>query len=100
MFQLRCLFSVEIFISSTSSLIVLYSDRIQFYLIENVIIHLLDRGFNLLIDLHGEPKSSFGFCDLDEPVVHGVAIVLSGSQHRLRTLRENKAKFDIIVDWR
>ena len=100
MFQLRCLFSVEIFISSTSSLIVLYSDRIQFYLIENVIIHLLDRGFNLLIDLHGEPKSSFGFCDLDEPVVHGVAIVLSGSQHRLRTLRENKASFDMIVDWR
>ena len=60
----------------------------------------LDKGFNLLADLHGEPKSSFGFCDLDEPVVHGVAIVLSGSQHRLRTLRENKASFDMIVDWR
>ena len=36
----------------------------------------------------------------DEPVVDGVAVVLSSSQHRLRTLCENKASFDIVVDWR
>lgn len=60
----------------------------------------LDKCFNLLADLHGEQKPSFGFCDLDEPVVHGVAIVLGGSPHRLGTLRENKASFDMIIDWR
>ena len=60
----------------------------------------LDKGFNLLADLHGEQKPSFGFCDLDKPVVHGVAVVLGGSPHRLRTLYENKASFDMIVDWR
>ena len=59
-----------------------------------------DKGFNLLADLHGEQKSSFGFCDLDEPVIHGVAVVLGGSPRRLRTLHENKASFDMIVDWR
>lgn len=61
---------------------------------------LLDKGFNLLADLHGEQKPSFGFCGLDEPVVHGVAVVLGGSLRRLRALRENKASFDMIVDWR
>ena len=60
----------------------------------------LDKSFNLLADLHGEQKSSFGFCDLDEPVIHGVAVVLGGSPRRLRTLHENKASFDMIVDWR
>ena len=60
----------------------------------------LDKGFNLLADLHGEQKPSFGFCDLDEPVIHGVAVVLGGSPHRLRALRENKVSFDMIVDWR
>ena len=59
----------------------------------------LDKGFNLLADLHGEQKPSFGFCDLDEPVIHGVAVVLGGSPHRLRMLHENKASFDMIVDW-
>ena len=65
-----------------------------------VLVFSLDNGFNLPADLRGEQKSSFGFCDLDEPVVHGVAVVLSGSPRRLRTLRENKASFDMIVDWR
>ena len=60
----------------------------------------LDKSFNLLADLHGEQKPSFGFCDLDEPVVHGVAVVLGGSPRRLRMLHENKASFDMIVDWR
>jgi hypothetical protein len=60
----------------------------------------LDKGFNLLADLHGKQKPSFGFCELDEPVVHGVAVVLGGSPRRLRTLHENKASFDMIVDWR
>ena len=60
----------------------------------------LDKGFNLLADLHGEEKSSFGFCELDEPVIYGVAVILGGSPHRLRTLHENKASFDMIVDWR
>ena len=60
----------------------------------------LDKGFNLLADLHGEEKPSFGFCDLDEPVVHGMAIILGGSPRRLRTLHENKGSFDMIVDWR
>ena len=60
----------------------------------------LDKGFNLLADLHGEQKPSFGFCDLDEPVVHGVAVILGGSPRRLRTLHENKSSFDLIVDWR
>ena len=60
----------------------------------------LDKGFNLLADLHGEQKPSFGFCDLDEPVVHGVAVVLGGTPRRLRTLHENKASFDMIVGWR
>ena len=60
----------------------------------------LDKGFNLLADLHGEQKPSFGFCDLDEPVIHGVAVILGGSPRRLRTLHEDKARFDIIVDWR
>ena len=60
----------------------------------------LDKSFNLLADLHGEQKPSFGFCDLDEPVVHGVAVILGGSPRRLRTLPENKASFDLIVDWR
>ena len=60
----------------------------------------LDKGFNLLADLHGEQKPSFGFCDLDEPVVHGVAVILGGSPHRLRMLHENKASFDLIVGWR
>ena len=50
----------------------------------------LDKGFNLLAGLHDEQKPSFGFCDLDEPVIHGVAVVLGGSPHRLRALRENK----------
>ena len=59
----------------------------------------LDKSFNLLADLHGGQKPSFGFCDLDEPVVHGVAVVLGGSPRRLRTLHENKASFDMIVDW-
>ena len=60
----------------------------------------LDKGFNLLAGLHDEQKPSFGFCGLDEPVVHGVAVVLGGSSHRLKALRENKASFDMIVDWR
>ena len=60
----------------------------------------LDKGFNLLADLHGEQKPCFGFCDLDEPVIHGVAVVLGGSPRRLRTLHEKKASFDMIVDWR
>ena len=60
----------------------------------------LDKGFNLLAGLYDEQKPSFGFCDLEEPVIHGVAVVLGGSPHRLRALRENKASFDMIVDWR
>ena len=60
----------------------------------------LDKGFNLLADLHGEQKPCFGFCDLEEPVIHGVAVVLGGSSHRLGTLHENKASFEMIVDWR
>ena len=60
----------------------------------------LDRGINLLSGESDETKPCFGFCDLDEPVVHGVAIVLGGSPHRLGTLRENKASFDMIIDWR
>ena len=61
---------------------------------------LLDKSFTLLADFHGEQKPSFGFCDLDEPMIHGVAVVLGGSPHRLRTLHENKASFDMIVDRR
>ena len=60
----------------------------------------LDKGINLLADLHGKQKPSFGFCDLDEPVIHGVSVVLGGSPRRLRILHENKASFDMIVDWR
>lgn len=60
----------------------------------------LDKGINLLADLHEEQKPSFGFCGLDEPVIHGVAVVLGGNPHRLKTLHENKASFDMIVDWR
>ena len=60
----------------------------------------LDKGFNLLADLHGEQKPCFGFCDLNEPVIRGVAVVLGGSPRHLRTLHENKASFDMIVDWR
>ena len=60
----------------------------------------LDKGINLLADLHGEQKPSFGFCDLEEPVIHGVAVVLGGSPCRLRTLYENRASFDMIVAWR
>ena len=60
----------------------------------------LDKSFNLLADLHGEQKPGFGFCDLAEPVIHGVAVVLGGSPRRLRMLHENKASFDMIVDWR
>ncbi len=60
----------------------------------------LDKGINLLADLHGEQKPCFGFCGLDASVVHGVAVVLGGSPRRLRALRENKASFDMIVDWR
>ena len=60
----------------------------------------LDKGFNLLADLHREQKPSFGFCDLDEPVIHGVSVVLGGTPRRLRTLHENKVSFDMIVDWR
>ena len=60
----------------------------------------LDRSFNLLADLYGEQKPSFGFCELDEPVIHGVAVVLGGSPHRLRMLHEDKASFDMIVGWR
>ena len=32
--------------------------------------------------------------------IHGVAVILGGSPRRLRTLHENKASFDMIVDWR
>jgi hypothetical protein len=60
----------------------------------------LDRGINLLSGENDETKPRFGFCDLEEPVIHGVAIVLGGSPHRLRALHENKASFDMIVDWR
>ena len=60
----------------------------------------LDKGFNLLAALHGEQKPSFGFCDLEEPVIHGAVIVLGGSPRCHRALRENKANFDMIVDWR
>ena len=60
----------------------------------------LDKSFNLLADLHGEQKPCFGFCNLDEPIIHGVAVVLGGSPRRLRMLHENKASFDMIVDWR
>ncbi len=60
----------------------------------------LDKGINMLVDLHGEQKPCFGFCDLDEPVVHGVTVVLGGSPHRPKTLHESKASFDMIVDWR
>ena len=60
----------------------------------------LDKGFNLLAGLHGKQKPDFGFCELDEPVVHGVAVVLGGTPRRLRMLHENKASFDMIVGWR
>ena len=60
----------------------------------------LDKGFNLLADLHGKQKPCFGFCNLDEPIIHGVAVVLGGSPRHLRTLHENKASFGMIVDWR
>ncbi len=59
----------------------------------------LDKGFNLLADLHGEQKPSFGFCDLEEPVIHGMAVVLGGSPHRLKMLHENKASFEMIIGW-
>ena len=60
----------------------------------------LDKGINLLADLHGEQKPCFGFCDLDEPEIHGMAVVLGGSPRHLRAIHENKASFDMIVDWR
>ena len=60
----------------------------------------LDKGFNLLADLHGEEKPSFRFCELDEPVIYGVAVILGGSPRHLRMLHENKASFDMIVGWR
>ena len=60
----------------------------------------LDKGFNLLAGLHDEQKPSFGFCELDEPVIYGTAVLLGGSPRRLRTLHEDKASFDMIVDWR
>ena len=67
---------------------------------ENLVLIPLDKSFNLLADLHGEQKPTFGFYGLNEPVIHGVAIVLGGSPRRLRMLHENKASFDMIVDWR
>lgn len=67
---------------------------------DQLVLTPLDHGINLLADLHGEQKPCFGFCDIEEPVIHGIAVVLGGSPHRLRTLRENKASFDMIVDWR
>lgn len=67
---------------------------------DQLVLTPLDKGFNLLAGLHGEQKPSFGFCGLEEPVVHGVAVVLGGSPRRLGTLHENKASFDMIIDWR
>ena len=67
---------------------------------DQLVLTPLDRGVNLLSGEDDETKPNFGFCGLDAPVVHGVAVVLGGSSHRLRALRENKASFDMIVDWR
>ena len=50
----------------------------------------LDKGINLLADFHGEQKPSFGFCGLDEPVVHGVAVVLGGSPRSLRRFTKTR----------
>ena len=33
-------------------------------------------------------------------MIHGTAVILGGSPRRLRTLHEDKASFDMIVDWR
>ena len=67
---------------------------------DQLVLTPLNRGVNLLSGESDETKPSFGFCGLDEPVIHGVAVVLGGNPHRLKTLHENKASFDMIVDWR
>ena len=59
----------------------------------------LDKSFNLLADLHGERKPSFGFYDLDEPVIHGVAVILGGCPHHLHRLWERLDSFRALVVW-
>ena len=99
-FSSAAFFSVEIFISSTSSLIVLYSARRQFYLTERC--NNPPARQRLQPACRPSRRAKVELRLLRPRRAHGrrVAVVLSGSPRRLRTLHENKASFDMVVDWR
>lgn len=60
----------------------------------------LDRGINLLSGVDDETKPSFGFYLFDEPVIHGPAVVLGGTPHRVSRLHEGIGSFEAMVVWR
>lgn len=62
----------------------------------------LDRGITLVCDEDGKLKpvtGAFTFFGNEELVVAGNAVILGGDADRFKSLHENKASFDMIVQW-
>ena len=62
----------------------------------------LDRGIILVCDEEGKLKpvtGAFTFFGNEELVIAGNAVILGGDADRFKALHENKASFDMIVQW-
>ena len=62
----------------------------------------LDRGIILCCDEEGKLKpvtGAFTFFGNEELVIAGNAVILGGDADRFKALHENKASFDMIVEW-
>ena len=62
----------------------------------------LDRGIILCCDEEGKLKpvtGAFTFFGNEELVIAGNAVILGGDADRFKALHENKASFDMIVQW-
>lgn len=62
----------------------------------------LDRGIVMVCDEEGKLKPVAGaftfFCN-EQLVIAGTAVILGGDGNRFKALHENKASFDMIVQW-
>ena len=62
----------------------------------------LDRGIVMVCDEEGKLKpitGAFTFFGNEDLVIAGTAVILGGNADRFKALRENKASFDMIVQW-
>lgn len=67
---------------------------------DQLVLTLLERGINLLSGEDDKTKPSFGFYDLPDLKLYGIAVVIGGSKKRLRPLHEGLRSFEMTVEWR